>query len=260
MGTMDIPGITDYMINLRKIEFFKENFGNDEFYDIFGKNINKNETDQKFTNKIVEKFKNKNPDKILNIINKISYLGHSQGTAQFFAGFSRNPEYFKKNFNGMIALGPVTTLKYFSSSLIKQFSDKKVERIYDFFRINEVFDSKNSVNKFNKFLCDIIPIICKGGMELIVDEKSSNNDENKFLVWVSHYPSGTSSKNIGHFSKILREKNFEDYDGVNYDLSLIDDFPISLHVGKDDRMSTVEDSRELREILIENNSLYFYKL
>ena len=42
----------------------------------------------------------------------------------------------------------------------------------------------------------------------------STNNKDKLLVWTSHYPSGTSSKNIAHFSKMVRDKKFERF----YDL------------------------------------------
>ena len=41
---------------------------------------------------------------------KITYIGHSQGTTQMFLGATLNAEYFNSKINLFVALGPVTTL------------------------------------------------------------------------------------------------------------------------------------------------------
>jgi pimeloyl-ACP methyl ester carboxylesterase len=41
---------------------------------------------------------------------KITYIGHSQGTTQMFLAASLNPEYFSAKINLFTALGPVTSL------------------------------------------------------------------------------------------------------------------------------------------------------
>jgi len=41
---------------------------------------------------------------------KLTYIGHSQGTTQMFIGASLNPDYFNQKVNLFVALGPVTTL------------------------------------------------------------------------------------------------------------------------------------------------------
>ena len=38
--------------------------------------------------------------------NKITYLGHSQGTTQMFYGLAKNEDYFKDRINLFIALAP----------------------------------------------------------------------------------------------------------------------------------------------------------
>ena len=38
---------------------------------------------------------------------KLSYVGHSEGTTQMFLGASLNPDYFNQNVNLFVALAPV---------------------------------------------------------------------------------------------------------------------------------------------------------
>lgn len=219
MGTKDIPAILDFMISERK----------------------------------------KNYDLKNTFIDKFTYIGHSQGTAQLFAALTIKLDYFKSKLNGMIALGPVSKMEHFDSFLVKQFSENQLEKLYDIFDIHEVFNSKEQINNVNKILCDLIPSFCGQALEMISDKSVTNNDNDKFLVWSCHYPSGTSSKNIAHFSQMVRDKAFENFNKEPYLLDLIKDFSISMFVGKDDKLSTTEDSRKLRNIFLQNNSLYFYK-
>jgi lysosomal acid lipase/cholesteryl ester hydrolase len=43
---------------------------------------------------------------------KLSYMGHSQGTTMLLAGTSMNPDYFNSKINGAILLAPATSLFY----------------------------------------------------------------------------------------------------------------------------------------------------
>lgn len=190
---------------------------------------------------------------------KISYIGHSQGSAQLFAALTLNIEYYKKVLNGMIALGPVTRIKDISSSIVKFIAEYSLDKIFNLLGIQEVFNSKQEINQFTKIVCDKFKYICNEALEIVSDRNVKNNDPDKFLVFASHFPSGTSSKNIIHFAKIIRDKKFEDFDGRQYNLRLIIDFKIGLFVGKDDKLSSIEDSRILRKQLLESNSISFYK-
>lgn len=47
-----------------------------------------------------------------------AYIGHSEGTTQFFIGSSLKPEYFEEKVNLFIALAPVTRLHNSTNSLM----------------------------------------------------------------------------------------------------------------------------------------------
>jgi hypothetical protein len=54
-----------------------------------------------------------------NIIGKLAaYIGHSEGTSQFFIGESMMPEYFEKNVNLFVALAPVVRLDHSTDKLM----------------------------------------------------------------------------------------------------------------------------------------------
>jgi len=52
-------------------------------------------------------------------LEKISYIGHSEGTTQMFLGASLNPDYFKEKVNLFIALAPVASTANISSPIAR---------------------------------------------------------------------------------------------------------------------------------------------
>jgi pimeloyl-ACP methyl ester carboxylesterase len=53
-------------------------------------------------------------DYITNLRNetKITYVGHSEGTTQFFMGASLNPDYYKDKVNLFVGLAPIVRLDH----------------------------------------------------------------------------------------------------------------------------------------------------
>lgn len=193
-------------------------------------------------------------------VNKVSFVGHSQGTAQFFSAFSLKPEYFQSRINGFIGLGPITNLNNLKSTFLKFMAEYKIDSILNLLGINEILPSPQSVHDFTTFLCEKIQSFCDGLLELLSDSNASVDDKESMLVFVSHFPSGTSIQSLMHFGQIIRDKKFASYEKKEeYNLQKITQVPICLFVGKDDKLSTVEDNRVLRNILLESEVLHFYK-
>ncbi len=193
-------------------------------------------------------------------VEKISFVGHSQGTAQFFSAFSLKPEYFQSRINGFIALGPITSLNNLKSTFLKFVAEYKIDSILNLLGVNEVLPSPQSVHEFTTFLCDKIQSLCDGLLELLSDSNPSVDDKERMLVFISHFPSGTSLQSLMHFGEIIREKRFASFQKKDeYKLENISGVPFCLLVGRDDKLSTVEDNRILRNTLLESEALHFYK-
>lgn len=191
---------------------------------------------------------------------KITYLGHSQGTAQMFVALSNNIEYIKENVNGFIALGPITKLANIRSKFLNLLAVTKLEEFLSFFGFHELFESNIITTKFTQFTCKKLRMLCDGVLELLADSNYNDNDPERFRVFLGHFPSGCSLKTLKNFAEMVRKKRFVNInDGTDYDLEKIKNFPISLFVGKDDELATVVDNRILKELLEKNNSLYFYR-
>jgi len=198
--------------------------------------------------------------KIKSEVSKITYIGHSQGTTQLFVGFSEKPEYFNKNLNGFIGLGPVTKLENIKSSFLKAVADYGLDKLFDILDINEIFPSPASVNKISAIICDHLYVLCSGMLQILSDNNVNNDNKNRFLAFVSHFPSGASLKTLNHFRLIYKKKDFIDFKyRRKYEYSSKIDIPVSLFVGKEDKLSTPEDAREIRNNFWKNGNLHFYK-
>lgn len=203
---------------------------------------------------------------------KITYFGHSQGTMQVFIGMTLLPEYFESTLNGVIALGPVTNLNNMSSKFLTIIAKTRLDEMLYFMGMREFLQSKKSVSEFSTILCDKLHIICSGILELISDADREDDDKEKFGVFLGHFPSGTSLKDLTHFAQAVRDKTFAHFDygttknvqiyGVekppSYDLSKIRN-KICLFVGKNDRLATVADNRIFKELLEKIGKLVWYQ-
>ena len=55
-------------------------------------------------------------------VDKVTYIGHSQGTSQMFYGLAENQDFWKDRLNLYVALAPVTRLDHAKSELMVFFS------------------------------------------------------------------------------------------------------------------------------------------
>jgi pimeloyl-ACP methyl ester carboxylesterase len=191
---------------------------------------------------------------------KISYIGHSQGTAQLFSALTYNTEYFTSRLNSFVALGPVTSMENVGSGLVKIVAESRVDKILEFLNINELLNNPEAVTKLQVTLCKYVDILCSGILNLIADLNPKYDDMDRFIVFISHFPSGSSLKSVQHFSQSIRKKNFAPYKSDSpYDLKNIKNIPIGLFVGRQDLLATVLDNRNLKAALESNDVIKFYK-
>jgi len=192
---------------------------------------------------------------------KITYVGHSQGTSQLFAGMTLLPDYFEQKINGFIALGPVTNIKNVNQSFLNLLVDFKLDKVFSNLGIYELLRNSDSLNKLEKTLCTLITSICQGLLKLIADYDIKDDDLDRFIVFIAHFPSGSSTRSFLHFAQSIRYDNFATFgDMIPYDFSKASkQIPIALFVGKDDRLASVADNRNLKVILENNKILNYYK-
>jgi pimeloyl-ACP methyl ester carboxylesterase len=203
-------------------------------------------------------------------VEKINYVGHSQGTTQMFAAISLKPEYFKKTINTFMALGPATSLSNLGSDPVKFMLNNNLPNFFTGI-LHEFIPVPQYTGKIASYLCHHLMPVCDKIFTIFGDIHPSEEDRERFLVYLSRLPSSTSLKSLRHFDMVFKSK-FSHFDygehnhkiygqstPLEYNLENIKDMKIGLIVGKQDKLSTVEDTRLLRDFLEVNNALGFYK-
>ncbi|XP_028159021.1 lipase 1-like [Ostrinia furnacalis] len=197
---------------------------------------------------------------------KLSAIGHSQGTTMFYALGSVKPEYNEK-ISVFISLAPIAYLNDISTSLRGLI---KLWPIINGFFIGlgyeGVLQDQSAGNELVKFLCTLGEIgydLCVKGVLASLAGEDSEQLEPEFLdVLVDHYPAGTSRKAFSHYVQISNSGRFAQYDYGTlknmilykkatppaYDLWKVT-MPTVLLAGKNDGVSGIKDVERLRDEL-----------
>ena len=214
-------------------------------------------------------------DYIISVTNveKLTYVGHSQGTTQMFSAMSKNMDYFKSKLNGFIALGPVANL-YNSTSIASKIAAKiRLDKIINYVGIHELVRGPENYDPVLSFLCKWARPLCNLGLFLIADSNTEDEDPVLFESYMSHFPAGASIKALSHFASIMRQGQFLNYDyGTEenmkkysqatpppYKLENVKGVPMCLFVGRHDNLADDSDAKWLKETLEKNEPLHFYK-
>lgn len=137
-----------------------------------------------------------------NKIGKLAaYIGHSEGTTQFFIGSSLMPEYYKKKVNLFVALAPVVRLEHSTKKLMVA-----VAPIYPILGdLAEAtgFYSLIDEGKISSFVashfCKVLPHFCIALSEGFFDFDEKIDNAERWADKVAHYPSGTGWRNLAHY-------------------------------------------------------------
>jgi len=178
---------------------------------------------------------------------QLTYIGHSQGSSQFFVLCSLLPDYCKAKIKGMIGLGPAIYIDNSSANLVTEMARLDLDNIIMKIGINQMLESPEKVNIFTEFICGLSELVCDFADELIADKHNIYNNKARIEVFFSHFPSGVSTKSVHHFAQLIRKKRFirldkdEDYPIENISV------PLYLFVGAEDRLADPIDTRRLKE-------------
>ncbi|XP_076277274.1 lipase 3 isoform X1 [Lasioglossum baleicum] len=209
---------------------------------------------------------------------RLFYVGHSQGTTQFWVMMSQRPDY-----NGkialMIGLAPVA----FTGNMRGPIT-KLAKLTYMGVRIGEKFGypevrTRSSWGKFvTNLLCkdqtqSITPLFCTNFLFFIADFGQSNLSADNLTVILGHIPAGASWKQVVHFGQGYIGKDYfrqYDYDSEEknyrlYDSSVPPEYnlskaiaPIALFSSDGDSLATPKDVDLLQRKLV--NVVFHEKL
>lgn len=137
--------------------------------------------------------------------------------------------------------------------------------------LNEIFESDFFTKELTKILCGTIPQICQFGAKIVADADPNVDDSKAARVYFGHFPSGSSTKCLEHFSQLYNSQKFQLFDyGVsgNQDHYGSDsppevpleniNVPIARFTGNTDCLGNLEDNKWLTPHL--GNNLVFDKI
>ena len=146
-------------------------------------------------------------------VEKVYYIGHSQGTLIYFLSYMNNPEFLERNIEKFIALGTVPNVNNAPHILIKIFQKLKILNILpfkNFLTLPKVIGKvlvKFCTSKL-KFLCNSILKFAFSGVKDTGRIDYDRLGKNIYL----YEPGGTSVQNMKHWIQIYSAKKLQKYD------------------------------------------------
>jgi pimeloyl-ACP methyl ester carboxylesterase len=146
-------------------------------------------------------------------LEKIYYIGHSQGTLIFFLAYMNEPEFLEKNIKKFVALGTVPNVNNAPHFLIKLVEKSN---ILDLIPVKNFLSFPKEIGQIlvpfctskAKFLCNTILSLSFGGIEDTRRVDYERLGKNIFL----YEPGGTSLRNMKHWIQIYKAKRVQKYD------------------------------------------------
>ena len=146
-------------------------------------------------------------------VEKVYYIGHSQGTLIFFLAYMNDPEFLEKNIQKFVALGTVPNVNNAPHFLIKLV---EISKILNLIPIKNFLTFPKEMGQIlvpfctskAKVLCNTILSIAFGGFEDTRRVDYERLGKNIFL----YEPGGTSLRNMKHWIQIYKAKRVQKYD------------------------------------------------
>lgn len=125
---------------------------------------------------------------------KLTYIGHSQGTAQVFAGASLYPELYEDKLNLFVALAPVA-----NTYTIDVPSLQHVARMWRLLQIGAIelgvynmFGLNWWLSEADLVLCSLFDGFCEKLIEELADSDPTVDNMSRKEVFMADFPSGSS--------------------------------------------------------------------
>ncbi|CAH0722280.1 unnamed protein product, partial [Brenthis ino] len=187
---------------------------------------------------------------------KVYYVGHSQGTTDFFVMGSLRPEYNKK-VQLSIHLAPVAWMSTLKSPIpiLLARATKLLKEFLDNLGFAEILGKHQVFHAIVELLCQFAPdAICGTFFALTTGYSQGSISSRNLAVSMGHILAGVSVKTVAHFGQLIMSGNFQRYDEEKegnirrygtptpskYNVSLITS-PVVLVCGQNDWLSTSED-------------------
>ncbi|CAL5192864.1 unnamed protein product [Lathyrus oleraceus] len=189
---------------------------------------------------------------------KMHYAGHSQGTLMAFAALSQGQ--LLDMLRSVALLSPIAHMNQISSIGTKLAADLFIANDIYWLGIREFNPNVDVGAKFLEGICNTLHMNCANLMSIFTGPNCCINSS-RIDVYLDHEPQPTSTKNLIHFSQMIRTGNIAKYDYVDqaqnvqhygqrvpptYDLTKIpNELPLFLGYGGKDMLADVKDVKVL---------------
>ena len=204
---------------------------------------------------------------------KLTYVGHSQGTSQMFAalGDATTAPYINSKVKKFIALAPVVYCSNFSNQFFTRLAHSTLLiDAAELFGVEEwlpgACSTTSAQSQFEHYVCVIDPLLCNWVVSLL-DYNPKYDNVKRMPIYVEHNPSGTSLNTLLHYRQLMNSPKhapiFRKYDfgaaknqkvygqktAPDFDLSQIQ-IPVRGFVGLDDSLGDPVDNDYLKYKLV----------
>lgn len=195
---------------------------------------------------------------------KVNYIGHSQGTTDFYVMASLKPEYNDK-IGISFHLAPIAWMKNIVSPIPKLLAPAgtEVKNLLYTLGLRELFAKQQITHFVVELLCQFAPDdICGTGFTATTGYRRGNISSKNLAIAFGHLFAGISTKDIDHFAQLVTSGRFQRYDEgregnikrygsskpPEYDVSRITS-AVVLICGANDWVSSLKDIDKLRSKL-----------
>lgn len=191
----------------------------------------------------------------------IQYVGFSMGTTIMFIMASERPD-VAKHISLFTALGPVAALSHSRSRTFRALTQLSpmLVRVSRLFGVHRFLPSSSAIKAAGEYFCAdgcLTQPLCTGLIAALSGRNDAQMNTTMLPYAIARTPSGTSFKNIDHFSQVLR-RGFQAYDHgtvenrrrygqdspPKYNVSNMR-VPIRLHYGLNDHLADYKDTEAL---------------
>lgn len=143
-----------------------------------------------------------------------AYIGHSEGTTQFFAGASLKPDFYADKVKLFVGCAPVTRLDH-SSNMAMVYASQIIKPITALVEAIGLYDLI-SLSKTPQWLlgefCTALPKLCQYSDQGFIDWSDEIDNTDREGDKFAHSPAGSGWRNLVHYAQVIKAKQFQRYD------------------------------------------------
>jgi len=203
---------------------------------------------------------------------KVAYVGHSQGTTELYYALSEDNAWFSNKISLFVALGPVTKLPNTQAALMQLSAEfyGPLDDAINLFNMYEFLGDTWFTSTATNLFCGTVAWFCEAIERSIATSDPNADDNDRFEVYMGHFPSGSPMQSLMHYAQNYREDRFQlwapDYNTFlaigqhkHTDLIPLENIvspPVAMFVGHSDILADPVDAKWASETI---NSLVHYQ-